>query len=270
MDKSAFVVYPLYMMNGSLRSLLCFLLMPGCLAAGEPNAAPDAGELVQKAFAYYRDEASVARVRMTIHRPDWERTQEMIAWTMGEEESLFTITAPPKDEGNGTLKKGNDMWTFNPKVNRIIKLPPSMMSQSWMGSDFSNNDLAKADSLIKHYTHSITGQETLDGKVVYTVESTPMPEAPVIWGKQVLRIREDLVFLEEAFYDEAGALVKTLSFEEIERISGKLYPRVLLMKPADKPDQYTRVEYLELRFPDSLPDRYFTRSALRNPPEPDL
>ena len=258
--------------TGITLARLCFLLL--CMAApiriwAEP-AAPDAADLVQRAFDYYRDKASMARVRMTIHRPEWERTQIMDAWTVGEEESLFTIVDPPKDRGNGTLKVGNEMWTYNPRVNRIIKLPPSMMAQSWMGSDFSNNDLAKADALVKDYTHRLAGQEQQDGHTVYTIESTPLPDAPVIWGKEVLRIREDLVFLEEAFFDEAGELVKTLTFEQIEMISGKLYPRVLVMRPADKPGQYTKVEYLKLAFMDTLPEHYFTRGALRNPPTTDL
>jgi outer membrane lipoprotein-sorting protein len=207
---------------------------------------------------------------MTIHRQEWERTQVMHVWTIGEEASLFTLVEPPKDRGNGTLKTGNEMWTYNPKVNRIIKLPPSMMAQSWMGSDFSNNDLAKADALIEDYTHRLIGEESHEGMKVYVVESTPLPDAPVIWGKEIVKIREDLVFLEEAFYDEAGELVKTLSFEEIIMISGKLYPRTLIMRPADKPDQYTKVEYLKLEFRESLPSRYFTRSALRNPPNLEL
>jgi hypothetical protein len=160
------------------------------------------------------------------------------------------------------------MWTYNPKINRIIKLPPSMMSQSWMGSDFSNNDLAKADALISDYTHTIIGREKQGNNVVYIVESTPLPEAPIIWGKEVLKIRDDNVFLEEGFYDESGELVKTLYFEDIEMISGKLYPRRLVMRPADKTDQYTEVEYLQLMFLDSLPENYFTRGSLRNPPVP--
>ena len=238
-------------------------------SASSAEDLPDAGELVQKAFDYYRDKASVARIRMTIHRADWEREQVMNVWTVGEKDSLFTIVEPARDRGNGTLKKGNEMWTFNPKVNRIIKLPPSMMSQSWMGSDFSNNDLAKADALIQDYDHTITGTEEAGGQTIYLVESIPHPEAPVIWGKERLKIRDDLVFLEEAFYDESGELVKPLSFEQIEEISGKLYPRIMTMRPADKPDQYTRIEYLRLEFRDSLPERYFTRSMLQNPPELD-
>lgn len=237
---------------------------------GDTAKAPVAGKLVKDAFDYYRDKASVARIRMTVHRPEWERTQVMHVWTVGEEDSLFTLVEPPKDRGNGTLKVGNEMWTYNPKVNRIIKLPPSMMAQSWMGSDFSNNDLAKADALIEDYTHRLIGEEIQDGKRVYVVESIPLPDAPVIWGKEILKIREDLVFLEEAFYDEEGALVKTLCFEKIVLISGKLYPRILIMQPKDKPGQYTRVEYLDLEFRESLPERYFSRSALRDPPNLEL
>ena len=234
------------------------------------NSETDAAQLVQDAFEYYRGEASVARVEMTIHRPNWQRTQVMHAWTRGEEDSLFTIVEPAKDRGNGTMKKGNDMWSFNPKVNRIIKLPPSMMSQSWMGSDFSNNDLAKADSIIRNYTHEVIGEEIHDGQRVTIIESIPVPGAPVIWGKEILKIREDLVFLEERFYDEEGELVKTLLFGDIGLISGKLYPRLMTMKPADKPDHYTSVRYLDLAFPESLPGRIFTRAALRSPPFPEF
>ena len=151
--------------------------------------AVDVGTLVSDAVNYYRGNASFSVVDMTIHRPGWERTLTIKAWTRGQKDSLFTITAPPKDTGNGTLKKGKEMWMFNPRVNRVIKLPPSMMSQSWMGSDFSNNDLAKSDSIIDDYTHKITNTETHDGKKVYVVTSMPKPDAPVVWGMQKGRAR---------------------------------------------------------------------------------
>jgi outer membrane lipoprotein-sorting protein len=128
---------------------------------------------------------------MTIHRPDWERSLTIKAWTRGEKDSIFFILTPPKDVGNGTLKRGREMWIYNPKVNRVIKLPPSMMSQAWMGSDFSNNDLAKSDSILEDYTHLLEGVETHEGKKVYVVKSTPKPAAPVVWGMQRLKIRED-------------------------------------------------------------------------------
>ena len=160
----------------------------------------DGRHIVKASFHYLRGKASVSEVKMTIHRAKWKRVITIKAWTKGEKESLFTILSPAKDAGNGTLKKGREMWIYNPKINRIIKLPPSMMSQSWMGSDFSNNDLAKSDSLLNEYTHTITGTVTENGKKVYLIKSIPKPDAPVVWGMQTLKIREDNIILEEIFY----------------------------------------------------------------------
>ena len=225
----------------------------------------EARALVEAAVEYYRGDASISRVRMTIHRPDWERGMTIKAWTLGKKYSLFYITDPPKDEGNGTLKRGTDMWTYNPKVNRVIKLPPSMMSQAWMGSDFSNNDLAKSDSIIDDYVHSVISERTVDGKKIYVVKSMPKPMAPVIWGMQKLHIREDHIMLRQEFYDEDMALVKAMSGEQIEMLGGKRFPRIWRMKKAEAEEEYTQLEYLELEFKDRLPDRLFTVSSLQNP-----
>lgn len=243
--------------------LLVFVL----LAAGPAYAgtAPDAASIVAAAFNYARGKASIATVRMVIYRPDWERSMTIKAWTEGEKNSLFTIVSPPKDAGNGTLKKGIEMWIYNPKVNRAIKLPPAMMSQSWMGSDFSNNDLAKSDTLLTDYTHTLTKTETVDGHIVYRIKSMPKPGAPVIWGMQTLKIRKDHIFVEETFYDEDLKPVKRLKFYDIGMIGGKLYPKKMQMQTVDAKDKYTRVEYLELSFPDHLPDSFFTLSNLSNP-----
>jgi outer membrane lipoprotein-sorting protein len=228
-------------------------------------AGQDAQALVQASFDYYRGKASLATLEMTIHRPDWERVVTIRAWTKGQEQSLFRIVAPPKDEGNGTLKKGREMWVFNPKVNRVIKLPPSMMSQAWMGSDFSNNDLAKSDSLITDYSHTLTGTEIHEGKTVYLIKSMPKPGAPVVWGMQTLKIREDHIFLSEAFYDEDLNLVKVMTAYDIQLLGGKLFPKVWRMKKADKKDEYTQLDYNELVFKEDLPESIFTLSNLRNP-----
>jgi len=131
-----------------------------CLCIDSP--AQDARTIVKESFNYMRGKSSFSVVDMTIHRPNWERKMTIEAWTKGLKNSLFRIIAPAKDKDNGTLKKGKKMWTYNPKVNRVIKLPPSMMSQAWMGSDFSNDDLSKTDRLIDDYTHTITG---LGGKM---------------------------------------------------------------------------------------------------------
>jgi Outer membrane lipoprotein-sorting protein len=229
------------------------------------TGSDEAQKLVVDSFNYWRGKASVALVDMVIHRPDWQRRVTIKAWTIGEKDSLFRIAAPAKDKGNGTLKRGREMWMYNPKVNRVIKLPPSMMSQSWMGSDFSNNDLSKSDSLLTDYQHKIVGTETHNGKKVYLIESLPLPTAPVIWGMQKLKIREDLIFLSQAFYDEDFKLVKALRFLEIQMLGDRLYPKKWVMQKAGETDAYTIVEYKELAFKQSLPESIFTLSSLKNP-----
>ncbi len=249
-------------------SVTITLLVISCLFLNSGTFAEtrDAESLVRGNFDYMRDKASVATVEMTVHRPDWERITVIKAWTRGEKESLFTVLSPPKDRGNGTLKLGRTMWMFNPKVNRVIKLPPSMMSQSWMGSDFSNNDLAKSDSIINDYDHTISGTETFDGKTVYNIKSMPKPDAPVIWGMITLKIRADLIPLEEIFYDEDLEPVKILTFSGIGILGGKLYPRVMKMKKADaEGEEYTMVKYKSLEFKERLKNSRFTQAALKNP-----
>jgi len=251
-------------MTKRLFTALCLVFF-AIIALSVNASAQDPQALVQASFDYYRGKASFATVDMTIHRPDWERVVTIKVWTKGQEESLFLIIAPPKDKDNGTLKKGREMWIYNPKVNRVIKLPPSMMSRSWMGSDFSNNDLAKSDSLIKDYSHSLIGSETHEGKKVYLIKSMPKPEAPVVWGMQELKIREDHIFLSEAFYDEDLKLVKIMTAHDIQMLGDRLFPKVWRMQKADARDEYTELNYKELAFKDDLPEHLFTISNLRNP-----
>jgi len=233
------------------------------LLSTTPASALDADEIVKAGFDYWRGKASIATVQMLIHREDWQRTMTIKAWTRGQKESLFYITAPPKDYGNGTLKKDREMWLFNPKVNRVIKVPPSMMSQSWMGSDFSNNDLAKSDSLLLDYDHSIIATETHEGKKVYVIKSIPRPNAPVVWGMQHLKIREDQIWLSEEFFDEDLKPVKIMTAMEIQMLGGKLFPKVWRMRNVDEENRYTQLSYESLEFKSSLPDRLFTLSSLK-------
>jgi outer membrane lipoprotein-sorting protein len=239
---------------------LVFLLF---LTQSPPAAAIDAQSLVEDSFNYMRDKSSVSVVNMIVHRPDWERKMTIKAWTRGQKESLFYIEAPPKDRGNGTLKKGREMWMYNPKINRVIKVPPSMMSQSWMGSDFSNNDLAKSDSLMTDYTHTIIGSETHDGLTVYLIKSTPKPEAPVIWGMQQLKIREDLIWLSQEFFDEDLESVKIMTTLAIQMLGGKLYPKIWRMHKTAEADRYTELNYTSLKFKTALPDSLFTLTSLK-------
>jgi outer membrane lipoprotein-sorting protein len=230
---------------------------------GSVTHAMDARTLVTDSFNYMRGKSSIATVVMTIHRPAWQRQMTIQAWTRGQKDSLFYIEAPPKDHGNGTLKKGREMWIYNPKINRVIKIPPSMMSQSWMGSDFSNNDLAKSDSLLTDYTHSIIGAETHEGQKVYVIKSIPKPGAPVVWGMQKLKIRADLIWLSEVFFDEDLKPVKAMTTLKIQMLGGRLYPKVWRMQKTDENDRYTQLTYTHLEFKSSLPDSLFTLISLR-------
>lgn len=223
-----------------------------------------AEQIVDAAIRYYRGQSSAAIMDMKIVRPAWSRELSLKAWTKGQKNSLFTIISPPKDEGNGTLKKGDEMWTYNPKINRIIKLPPSMMSQSWMGSDFSNDDLAKSDSIVEDYVHRLIGAEFHEGKRVHVIQCTPKPGAAVVWGKQVLKIREDHILLLQEFYDEDNRLVKFLTGTQIEPVGGKVFPRFWTMQKGTDGRDFTTVAYREVRFDMEIPDDFFTRTSLTN------
>lgn len=253
------------MMKFRIAAVLLMLLILSAGTAFADAPEKDAEQLVRDAFDYYRGKASVSTVEMAIVRPDWQRTMRLNAWTEGQANSLFRIVEPPRDAGNGTLKKGREMWIYNPKVNRAIKIPPAMMSQSWMGSDFSNNDLAKSDSLITDYTHRITGRQTADGHTVYLVESIPRPGAPVVWGMLLLKIRDDRIFLEETFFDEDRRPVKRLEFSDIGMLGGRLYPATMKMYKVDTPESYTEVHNRSITFKDDLPDRIFSLTNLTNP-----
>ncbi|MBA2882059.1 outer membrane lipoprotein-sorting protein [Desulfosalsimonas propionicica] len=246
-----------FFLFAAMSLLFCVSSLPGA-------HAEKAQVLVEDAVNYLRGETSRAVVEMTIHRPDWERTMTIKAWTQARENSIFWIVSPPKDRGNGTLKRGDEMWIYNPKVNRVIKLPPSMMSQSWQGSDFSNNDLAKSDNIVDQYTHEIIGTETHEGKTVYLIRSLPKPGAPVVWGMQKLKIREDHILLRQAFFDEDRKLVKALTMERIEMLGGRLYPVKWKMQKAGQEEEYTVLDYQSLEFGVNISDRMFTIASLKN------
>ncbi|MGB5678068.1 MAG: outer membrane lipoprotein-sorting protein, partial [Gammaproteobacteria bacterium] len=172
---------------------------------------------------------------------------------------------PKKDAGNGTLLKDNNMWTFAPKVNRIIKVPSSMMSQSWMGSDFSNKDISKSTDIIDQYDHSLLETREQDGHTVYVIESIPHEEAAVVWGKEVLMVRDDYVLLEQQFWDQDGILVKTMKALEIKELGGRTVASILRMGKQATPDEWTEMSVQDISFDVSHPDSLFTLSSLRNP-----
>lgn len=234
-------------------------------AAQERKTEPAAADIVQAAIDYWRDVSSYSVADMTIHRPDWQRTMTIRVWTRGQKESLVRVVAPAKDAGNATLLLDDDMWSYTPKINRVIKIPSSMMQQSWMGSDFSNNDLAKADDLIEHYTHKLLATETHQGKRVWVIESTPKETAPVVWGREVVKVRDDYNVIEHAFFDQAGVLVKRLTTLELRELGGKLIATRQRMQKVEAPEEWTEIVVKEARFGLNLPVSVFTIANLSNP-----
>lgn len=189
----------------------------------------------------------------------------MESWTQGEKRSLVRVTAPKKDRDNGTLIDGNKLWTYSPKINRVIQVPSSMMNQSWMGSDFSNKDISRTDDIIERYNHRLLGETNLDGLVVYEIESVPHEDAAVVWGKEVFRIREDNVMVEQRFYDQDGELVKTLRTLEVSEMGGRTVAAQQRMEKTDTPDEWTEIRLDSISFDVELGDSVFTLSNLRNP-----
>jgi outer membrane lipoprotein-sorting protein len=248
-------------MNHRFLLPLLLLALPA-VSAGEER---DATQIVRDAVNHWRGLTSYTEMTMVIHRPDWERSMTMQAWTKGDDRSLVRVMEPKKDRGNGTLTDDNSMWTFSPKINRVIKVPSSMMGQSWMGSDFSNKDISRADDIIDQYAHTILATSEEEGITVYRIESIPNEDAAVVWGSEVLTIREDHVVLEHAFFDQDGELVKTLRSLEIAEMGGRTIAKRQRMVKTDEPDEWTEIAVIDVQYELDLKDSVFTLSNLRNP-----
>ena len=245
----------------NIRTYLAVLL----LAAAPAAADDDATQIVRDAIDHWRGLSSYTVMSMVIHRPDWERRMTMEAWTKGDDRSLVRVIEPRKDRGNATLTDDDNMWTFSPKVNRVIKIPSSMMGQSWMGSDFSNKDVSRVEDIVEEYDHTIVESGEVDGITVTTIRSIPHEDAAVVWGSEVLRIRDDHVVLEHAFYDQDGELVKSLVTSEIAEMGGRTIATRQRMVKTDNPDEWTEIAVLEVEYELELKDSLFTLSNLRNP-----
>ncbi|MDH3577837.1 MAG: outer membrane lipoprotein-sorting protein [Gammaproteobacteria bacterium] len=248
-------------MNKRLLLPLILFVIPTFAAETEP----DATRIVREAIDHWRGLSSYTEMTMVIHRPDWERSMTMRAWTKGKDQTLVRVVEPKKDRGNGTLTDENSMWTFSPKVNRVIKIPSSMMGQSWMGSDFSNKDVARADDIVDQYDHTILQREEVDGVTVYDVQSIPHEDAAVVWGREVLRIRDDYVVLEHAFFDQDDELVKKLVSLEIEEMGGRTIAKRQRMVKIEEPNEWTEISVNDVEYEIELKDSLFTLSNLRNP-----
>ncbi len=241
--------------------LLLFCLVSAVFA----DESPDPNELIRLAMDQWRGVTSYSDMTMTIHRSDWQRSFSMLAWTRGEKHSLVRVTEPKKDAGNGTLILDQNMWSYSPKVNRIIKVPSSMMSQSWMGSDFSNKDISKSTDIIDQYDHTLVASEEKDGHIFYTIESVPHEEAAVVWGKEVLVLRDDHVMMRQEFWDQDGVLVKEMNALEVAPMDGREIATRMRMHKLESADEWTDMIVNSVDFDIELSDSLFTLSNLRNP-----
>jgi len=228
-----------------------------------PNSGPK--ELIQSAMDHWRGVTSYSDMTMTIHRSDWQRSMSMKSWTLGDKTSLVRVTRPKKNAGNGTLVKDQNMWTFAPKINRVLKIPSSMMGQSWMGSDFSNKDISKSTDVIDQYTHRLIGSEEKDGYRFYTIESVPFEDAAVVWGKEVFVIREDFIVMRQEFWDQDNILVKQMESLEVVEMGGRTISKQIRMTKADDPEEWTEMLIDHIEFDIELGNNLFTLSNLRNP-----
>jgi outer membrane lipoprotein-sorting protein len=245
------------------------LVMTLCLiaVAAASTHAQDPAEIVRASIDNWRGKSSYGEMTMTIHRAKWERTMSMRAWTQGSKKTLVRVTAPTKDAGNGTLMVDNNMWSYAPKVNRVIKVPSSMMGQSWMGSDFSNKDVSRADNIVDEYDHTLLGTQEHEGHIVYVIESIPHEEAAVVWGKEVLRIRDDYVLMSQEFYDQDGVRAKVLESLKIGEMGGRTIALRQRMTKTDTEDEWTEFLMDSVEFDIEISDNVFTRSNLQNPRE---
>ena len=252
------------------RSILAILLCSiVALSAGAlvPNmaAAQDARSILRATFDNWRADSSHTTISMTIIRASGTRNLTMKSWTQGEKKALVRFTAPARAAGNATLQVGNSTFVFNPKLNQVIKLPASALSQSWMGSDFSYDDLARSDKVIDDYSHTLKGMVNVTGGRAHVIESVPKRGVPVVWGKQVLTIRTDGVLMEVEYYDQVGKRVRVMTTDRVGKIDERPYPVVMTMRTDAKPGQITRITTESAEFNIPIPAYLFTKSNLQNP-----
>ncbi len=236
-------------------------LFPFFLSSQELTAA----EIIKRSEDNLRGGNSYAEMKMTITRPAWSRETKMKSWSKGKELALILITAPARDAGIAYLKRDNEIWNWQPKIERTIKLPPSMMSQSWMGSDFTNDDLVKESSLSDDYQQNLLGEETMNELETYKLELIPRENAAVVWGRLIMWITKDhFMQIKTEFYDEDGYLINTMSGSDFHVFENRHLPRRLTVIPEDKPGHKTIVEYLNLKFNQDISDRFFTIQNMKS------
>lgn len=247
-----------------------YLLLQGFLlwlisAAQVTAQGLSASEIVRKADEKFNGEkSSYSIMSMTIVRPTWQRTIEFKSWTLGRDYALTLITAPARDAGQSFLKRKNEMWNWNPSINRLIKLPPSMMSQGWMGSDYTNDDIMRESSVVNDYEHEFAGEEVINGRECYKIRMTAKKDASVIWGQQIRWIdKKDFLFLKAELYDEDGMLVRTETGSEIKMMDGRNIPTRIELIPSEEQEKKTIVTIKEIKFNIPVTEDFFSQQNMR-------
>jgi hypothetical protein len=221
-------------------------------------------DIIDRVDRILRGDASHGIATMEVVTEHWSRSMTMEVWSLGTDYSLVRVTSPPKEAGTATLKAMQDIWNYLPKVDRTIKIPASMMSGAWMGSHFTNDDLVKESRLIEDYDIETSYEGDRDGAAVWEFRLTPKPEAPVVWGHIEYRVRKvDYMPIWARYYDEEGALSRTLEFSEFRKMGGRLVPAVMNMHPEDKPGERTTMIYDNIDFDIDLKQSFFSLQTLK-------
>ena len=246
---------------GWLAALAVALAQPAPLARAQE---PSGRELVERVDTLLWGKTLRGEFEMTIATPRWQRTLALQAWMERPRRSFIRILAPAKEKGIGSLRIGTEMWNYLPNIERTIKIPPSMMLQPWMGSDFTNDDLVKQSSAVDDYTQRILRTETADGAAAYVVEALPRPDAAVVWGKILYWVRKaDFIPLKQEYYSERGELVRVMSFSEVRQLGGRTIPTKWEMRPSDKPGNATTVLLKSAVYDRAIDAEIFTQRNLQ-------
>ncbi len=226
--------------------------------------AQETTEIVRRAYFKMQGVSQYSQMTMQIMRPRWTRTIQMKFASKGTDYALVLITAPAKEQGQAFLMIKNQLWMYNPSVNSLVKLGPSMMSQGWMGSDYSNDELLNEGAIIKDYDYKILGEETVNGRNCWKIQLTPKPGTNVVWGKQILWIdKKDYLILKDELYDEDGFLVKTQIATDIKNMHGRTIPTKYIILPAEDTENKTIITINDIKFNVKIPNNFFTIQNLR-------
>ncbi|GEA50723.1 outer membrane lipoprotein-sorting protein [Vibrio inusitatus NBRC 102082] len=245
----------------SILSLWLLLLVPFHSIHAQTLSA---SEVVSLSDQQMRGASGYSEMTMTIVRPTWSRSMSMKSWSKGLDLSLVLVTAPAKDKGSASLKRHNEMWNWIPSIEKVIKIAPSMLGQSWMGSDFTNDDLINQSSIVVDYQHVFTASEVIDGIECYVIEATAKLDAPVVWDKVHLWISKgNLLQRKVEFYDEFEELVSTMKTSDIKAMGGRNVASKMLMIPADKEGHHTEIEIHAAQFDFDIENGFFSQSQMR-------